>query len=237
MDNRRFRCCEQVFAISELVIWKWVGQPVRAAPPDGPLCGSSARPLTASSAPERGTTGDTLTRPRRPACAQRRVGQPAARSDRRAADLRRYLLAGDDLPHLRRYVTPFHAGMPPVSGRGPWRFRPGGPRVSPGVPWRFPRGAVAFPPGCRGVSAGCRGLSAGRRARAAAPSRRRPSLRPPRRGRRRPVPRRAIHSRGGRPRRDGSSNTPADGQPLTSGPARVRLTRRMTRRSRSIAVR
>ena len=231
MDNRRFRCCEQVFAISELVIWKWVGQSVRAAPPDGPLCGSSARPLTASSAPERGTTGDTLTRPRRPACAQRRVGQPAARSDRRAADLRRYLLAGDDLPHLRRYVTPFHAGMPPVSGRGPWRFRPGGPRVSPGVPWRFPpgcrgvsgRGAVAFPPDgglglprLPGAGRPC-GHSAG--------------------ARRRAVPRLRSISRGGRPRRDGSSSTPAGGQPLTSGPARVRLTRRMTRRSRSIAVR
>jgi hypothetical protein len=194
-------------------------------------------PLTASFAPERGTTGTRSPGPAarhalsRGLASQRRVptGRPltCGVTSWRAMICRIYA----------RYVTPFHAGMPPVSGRGPWRFRPGGPRVSPGVPWRFPRGAVAFPPGCRGVSAGCRGLSAGRRARAAAPSRRRPSLRPPRRGRRRPVPRRAIHSRGGRPRRDGSSSTPAGGQPLTSGPARVRLTRRMTRRSRSIAVR
>src|SRR5882724_8571718 len=132
MDNRRFRCCEQVFAISELVIWKWVGQPVRAAPPDGPLCGSSALSIDGLVRPGKRDNWDTLARPRRPACAQQRVGQPAARSDRKAADLRRYLLAGDDLPHLRplRYA---------VSRRDAARFRPeavafppGGPRVSPG---------------------------------------------------------------------------------------------------------
>jgi hypothetical protein len=138
MDNRRFRCCEQVFAISELVIWKWVGQPVRMAPPDRPLCGSSALSTDGLVRPGKRDNWDTLARPRRPACAQQRVGQPAARSDRKAADLRRYLLAGDDLPHLRplRYA---------VSRRDAARFRPGAVAFPPG-------GCRAFPPECRGVS-------------------------------------------------------------------------------------
>jgi hypothetical protein len=199
MDNRRFRCCEQVFAISELVIWKWVGQPVRAAPPDGPLCGSSALSIDGLVRPGKRDNWDTLARPRRPACAQQRVGQPAARSDRKAADLRRYLLAGDDLPHLRplRYA---------VSRRDAARFRPGavafppgGAARFPGVPWRFPpgccgvsgRGAVAFPPdGGLGLP---RLPGAGRPCGHGAGARRRP------------VPRLRSISRGGRPRRDGSS--------------------------------
>src|SRR6266576_4750829 len=85
---------------------------------------------------------DTLARPRRPACAQQRVGQPAARSDRRAADLRRYLLVGDDLPHLRplRYA---------VARRDAARFRPGAVAFPPGGAARFPRSTVAFPAGVR----------------------------------------------------------------------------------------
>jgi hypothetical protein len=189
-------------------------------------------PLTASFAPERGTTGTRSPGPAarhalsRGLASQRRVptGRPltCGVTSWRAMICRIYA----------RYVTPFHAGMPPVSGRGPWRFRPGGAA-------RFPRSAVAFPAGVPWrFGAGCRGVSAGRRARAAAPSRRRSSLRPRRRSPPSACSQAAIHFPG-RPSATGriQHSTPAGGQPLTSGPARVRLTRRMTRRSRSIAVR
>jgi hypothetical protein len=147
MDNRRFRCCEQVFAISELVIWKWVGQPVRAARQMGRCAARPPCPLTASSAPERG-----ITRTRSPGPAARHALSRGLASQRRVPTGRPLTCGVTSWRAMicriyARYVTPFHAGMPPVSGRGPWRFRPGGAARFPGVPRRFP-------PGRRGVSAG-----------------------------------------------------------------------------------
>ncbi len=172
-----------------------MGWPVSpAAPPAGPLCGSPAPPTNGFVRPGKRDNSGHARPARRPACAQRRVGRPAARSARRAADLRRYLQADDDLPHLRPATLrrfppgcrPFPAGghsFPP-RGRGISARRV--PRVSPRVPWRYRRGTVAFPPGCRGVSAG-------RRARAAGRSRSGRPYGPGAGARRRPLPRRAIH--------------------------------------------
>lgn len=124
-----------------------MGWPVSPAGPlAGPLCGSSAPPANGLVRPGKRDNSGHARRARRPACAQRRVGRPAARSARRAADLRRYLLADDDLPHLRPATRR-------VSRRDAARFRPGAWRFRPAGAARFPRSATAFPPGCRGVSA------------------------------------------------------------------------------------
>ncbi len=237
MDNRRFRCCEQVFAISELVIWKWVGRSVRPPRQLGRCAARPPRPLTASSAPERGTTRDTLARPAaRHALSGGLAGQrrvPPGGPLTCGVTSRRTMIC-------RIYAPPRYA----VSRRDAARFRPGATRFRPGAVAfppggcrAFPPSAVALPPGYRGVSAGvprCFRRTAGAGGRAF-------PERPPLRPRRRSPPPASSQAcdpfPGGRPRRDESSSTPAGGQPLTSGPARVRLTRRMTRRSRSIAVR
>jgi hypothetical protein len=180
MDNRRFRSCEQVFAISEFVIWKWTGQRVRPAPPAGPLCGSSAPPTDGLVRPEEGATRDKLARSAAwhafsGGLAGQRCIPPGGPltccvTAWRAIICRIYVPPGDAFP----------TGLPRVSGRGPCvsaRRVPGVSRpecrgVSAGVAWRFRRGSVAFPPGWRGVSAGVARRSGRRRVRAAARSRR-----------------------------------------------------------------
>ena len=214
-----------------------MGWPVSLAGPASCRCAAHPpRPLTASSAWKGGQLGTRSPGP--PPGMRSAAGWPASGAFRRStADLRRYLQADDDLPHLRpgtlrRFppgCRPFPAG-PCVSalGRGVSARRV--PRVSPRVPWRYRRSMVAFPPGVPRCFRRTAVRAAGR-------SRRGRPYGPGAGVRRRPVPRRAIHSRAAV--RDGRipAGTPAGGQPLTSGPARVRLTRRMTRRSRSIAVR
>jgi len=98
----------------------------------------------------------------------------------------------------------------------------------PGVPWRFLRSAerfrrdaAAFPPD------GGRGMPRVPRAAVLTGLRRKPAV----------GFSQACYPIFGPPVTDCSSATPAGGQPLTSGPARVRLIRRMTRCSRSIAAR
>ena len=121
---------------------------------------------------------------------------------------------------------------------GAMRFPPAGhnvsprwaPHVSAGVPQRFRWSAAGFPPGTVAFR-----REGGRRA-AARYRRGRPDG-PGAGDRRRPLPSRVIHFADGRTRRDDRAVRPAGGQPLTSGPARVRLIRRMTRRSRSMAAR
>ena len=228
MDNCRFRCCEQVFAISELVIWKWAaGRP--GHPRQLGRCAARPAPPTAGLVrPEKGGNPDTLPGP--PPGVRSAAGLAGQRrgSAWMAADLRRYRLTGDDRPHLPPPCDAFPAGMPSHLRPGCRAFPPPGPgvsarwvpRVSPGVPWRFRRDTPAFPrDGWRGPPA--------------FPAR--PSLPARRRSPRGPLPRRVIHFPGPRP--TDPVTRPAGGQPLTSGPARVRLTRRMTRRSCSIAVR
>ncbi len=140
-----------------------MGWPVSLAGPASCRCAAHPpRPLTASSAWKGGQLGTRSPGP--PPGMRSAAGWPASGAFRRStADLRRYLQADDDLPHLRpgtlrRFppgCRPFPAG-PCVSalGRGVSARRV--PRVSPRVPWRYRRSIVAFPPGCRGVSAGRR---------------------------------------------------------------------------------
>ena len=180
MDNRRFQCCEQVFAISELVIWKWAAGSVRPARPTGTLYGPSARPRTVSSAArelsrppwrERGEIGHACP-PRHPACVQRR-----------AASLLRVSPEGP----MTCGFTVWRAITCSIYTRRALRvsrmaaacFRPGamlfplgGHDVSrPVGAARFRRSPAAFPPEPGGVSAGVRRgfrrvpwCSAGRRA-------------------------------------------------------------------------
>ena len=139
--------------------------------------------------------------------------------------------------------------IPPA---GAVRFRPGGSlRSCPACLAVSARGSWAFPPGMRQrfcpergkarrgeagrVSAGdAPAFPAGRHRPAAGPGRL-PWGPPPESRRRIPRGRDPFRTAA----RDGMGPVarPAGGQPLTSGPARVRLIRRMTRRSRSIAAR
>jgi hypothetical protein len=245
MDNRRFRCCEQVFAISELVIWKWAAGSVRPGRPAGTLCGPFARPRTVSSAARElsrppGERGVKWARwPATPPGMRSAAGRrPAARSAGRATDLRLYRLEGHNRQHLRpagvarfpygRRMFPAGCHAFPPAGRDV--SRRWAPHVSAGVPQRFRWGAAGFPPGTVAFR-----REGGRRA-AARYRRGRPDG-PGAGDRRRPLPSRVIHFADGRIRRDDRAVRPAGGQPLTSGPARVRLIRRMTRRSRSMAAR
>jgi hypothetical protein len=116
-----------------------------------------------------------------------------------------------------------------VSARDGGRFRPGRRGVSdPGRCGVSARDAPAFPPGRRQPAArpasGCRGapVSYPRRATSRAPA----SFGC------------AMHFPGGPHATEWIQQArPRGDQPLTSGPARVRLIRRMTRRSRSMAAR
>jgi hypothetical protein len=168
----------------------------------------------------------------------------AARSARRAADLQRYRPVGGDMPHLRPAVRRVSAGeVPCVSARIAAAFPPRPRGVSAPA-------AAAFPP--RGPAGVLPGMP--RRFRAGMPLRFRPGVPrvsgwaapalprvPGRLSRpcRAPASSRSCDQCPGRAARDGVDpvDTSAGGQPLTSGPARVRLIRRMTRRSRSIAAR
>jgi hypothetical protein len=245
MDNPRFRCCEQVFAISELVIWKWAAGSVRPGRPAGTLCGPFARPRTVSSAARElsrppGERGVKWARwPATPPGMRSAAGRrPAARSAGRATDLWLYRLEG----HNRQHLCPAGVARFPYGRRmfpaGCHAFPQAGRDISrPVGAARFRRSPATFPLGCGGVSAGYRGVSPGRRAPAAARYRRGRPDGPGAGDRRRPLPSRVIHFADGRTRRDDRAVRPAGGQPLTSGPARVRLIRRMTRRSRSMAAR
>jgi hypothetical protein len=130
----------------------------------------------------------------------------------------------------------FRREVPCVSARIAAAFPLGTAGVSaPGSAVFPPGGAAVFPRGMPGVSA--------RTAPARGASRERLPSAPvsyPRRGLlpgRRLLPGVRCISPTGRTRRNGSSRRPRGDQPLTSGPARVRLIRRMTRRSRSMAAR
>jgi len=167
MDNRRFRCCEQAFAISELVMWKWAAGSVRSAWPAGTLCGRPARPRTVSSATmnclvrpgERGMKIGHACPPRHLACVQRRAASllrvppegplTCGFTAWRAITCSIYTRRGTArFPYGRRM---FPAGPPCVS--------PGGRDVSrPGRRRTFPRAPVMFPPDCGGVSAGNRSV-------------------------------------------------------------------------------
>ena len=214
-----------------------MGWPVSLAGPASCRCAAHPpRPLTASSAWQGGQLGTRSPGP--PPGMRSAAGWPASGAFRRStADLRRYLQADDDLPHLRPgTLRRFPPGCRPFPA-GAMRFRPGPWRFRPAGAARFPPSAVALPPEYRGVSAGVPRCFRRTAVRAAGRSRRGRPYGPGAGARRRPVPRRAIHSRAAVRDATDPSGTPAGGQPLTSGPARVRLTRRMTRRSRSIAVR
>jgi hypothetical protein len=221
------------------------GRSVRPAPASWAAVGLVRPPADGLVRPAKRDNSGHARPAARPVCAQRRVGRRNSAFRLRAADLRRYLPADDDLPHLRPATRRVSRRDAARFRPGVMRFRPGAvafppggcrafppecrgvsarrvPRVSPGVPWRFRPGAAVFPPD------GGRGLP--RVPGAAVPT---PPAPEPAAG----IPRRVIHFRAAV--RDGTDPAvrPAGGQPLTSGPARVRLTRRMTRRSRSIAVR
>lgn len=206
MDNRRFRCCEQVFAISELVMSKWAAGSVRSARPAGTLCGPPARPRTVSSPThelsrppwrERSEIGHACL-PRHLACVQRR-----------AASLLRVPPGGP----LTCGFTVWWAITCSIYTRRALRvsrmaavcFRPD-PCVSPGGrDVSRPGRRRTFPPDSRNVSAGVRRgfrripwCSAGRRAPAAARSLHGRPDGPGAGAGRRPLPRRVIHFADGR---------------------------------------
>jgi hypothetical protein len=201
-----------------------------AGPPVGPRCGPAGPAHVRSRPPGKKGQSRHAAPGRRLACVQRLVWPASGAFRLEGADLRRYRLADDDLPHLPPPGDAFPAGMP--------RICAGMPRVSaPGRPGVSARQVTRVSLACRGVSAGIprrfrRTAGAGGHAFPARPSPRARYRSPP------PAPSRARDPfPGGRPGRESGRAPGAGGQPLTSGPARVRLTRRMTRRSRSIAVR
>ena len=159
MDNRRFRCCEQVFAISEFVIWKLAARPVQPARPAGTPCGSPARPRTVSSAVGR---GGGLARQCRSAFVQRRVagllrvpsGGPLTCGVSTWRQETCNICAWRSL-RVRAW-PPYVSGRVPCVSTRAVAFPAGRAlRVSP-------RSAAAFPPECGGVSAGYREVAAGR---------------------------------------------------------------------------
>jgi hypothetical protein len=238
MDNRRFQCCEQVFAIPELVIWKRL--PSRfSAPVSGDALRLVRPPANRLARPGRGGQPRARSLGTPPGVRSAADCRPAARSTGGTADLRRYCWRAITCRIYARRALRVSAWLPRVSGSGARCFRP----ATMAFPAR--RALRVSPPECRGVSPpvpqrfrpGHRGVSLEGRRRAGARSRRGRPYGPSAGARRRPLPGVRSISRTAAHDGIGPAARPVGGQPLTSGPARVRLIRRMTRRSRSIAAR
>ena len=163
MDNRRFRCCEQVFAISELVIWKWGSRVSPAARPAGTRCGPSARPRTVSSAAhelsrplwrERGEIGHAGP-PRHPAFVQLWAASPLHVPPEGPLTCGFIVWRAITCSIYTRRALRVSRMAATCLRPGAMRFHPGGRDVSrPVGAARFRRSPATFPPECGGVSAG-----------------------------------------------------------------------------------